>query len=399
MIRCNAILYGVFALLLMASCQKPGYDWDKNYQYNAENPYDLLVLHELLKDRDEGLEILTNDFSRKLNDAEDANYMVFERGVALDSPKLAVLREFVYQGNNAFIISHSAPYSIFNNLYSYYDYPYYEDSFTNAIAVKFKNEEATYPFTHHHKNKPGPHNWHYFVRGDLYSDTASQPEPISYVADTCVNFFKVQFGKGSFYFHTQPVLFTNFMLKEPSGFEHLQKVLADLNSGEVYWDMSYRYRQIEDGEGFTRSAAPLKLFFSHRSLKWSWFAFLIASTLFLLFRSKRLQRIIPIMEVNRNESKDFVQNVGNLYFANGKHKYIAAEMYDTFLADARNHYQIDTNQSVEDIFKQLAKKSGLGEETLGRMLEEFKLRFDDYGKSQDLITLYHSLNHYYKSRK
>ena len=399
MLKSNTLLFCAAVLLFMASCQQDGYHWKKYYHHNLENPYDVLVLHELLKERDEGLKILTNDFSRSLNSAEDANYLVLEAGVELDSFKIDVLKEFVYRGNNAFIISHSAPYTVFNGLYTYYEHMGYEDSFINSVDVRFKDEESTYPFTHHYSNRAAPHEWHYFTHYDLYSDSAGQPEPISYFSDTCVNFFKVQFGEGTFYFHTQPILFTNFMLKEPSGFEHLQKVFSGLNAGEVYWDHSYKYRQIEDEEGFKQTATPLKLFFSHRSLTWGWFAFLTASALFLLFRSKRLQRIIPIMEVNRNESKDFVQNVGNLYFANGNHKHIALEMYDTFLADARNHYQIDTNQSTEHIFKQLAKKSGLGEETLNKLSEDFKLRFNEYGKTQELVALYHSLNNYYNSRK
>lgn len=395
----KTVLFWALALFFVVSCEENGHHWDKQYQYNGENPYDVMVLHELLKERSGGLEILTNDFSRNLNSAENANYFVLEEGVELDSSKSEVLKEFVYRGNNAFVISHFVPYRLFSALYNYDDYMGYQDSLMSRVDVQFKDGEATYPFEHRFFSQNPPHEWSYFTNFGLSSDSASIPEPISYFSDTCVNFFKVQFGEGAFYFHTQPILFTNFMLKEPSGFEHLQKVLKDLNNGEVYWDQSNLYRQIEDEEGSKQTTAPLKIFFSHRSLKWGWFAFLIASALFLLFRSKRLQRIIPIMEVNRNESKDFVQNVGNLYFANGSHRHIASEMYDTFLADVRNRYQIDTNQSREDIFKQLAKKSGLGEESLNTLSDNFKLRFSEYAKSKELVALYHSLNNYYNTRK
>ena len=102
---------------------------------------------------------------------------------------------------------------------------------------------------------------------------------------------------------------------------------------------------------------------------------------------------------NRNDSLEFAKNMGKLYFTSNNHKFIALEMYDTFLIDARNRYQIDTNLKPKEIFAQLAKKSGLGQELMDQLLDHFKIRFSEYSKSDQLIRLHNTLNHYYNFRK
>jgi len=388
-------------LCLIGACT-PKYrehDWSKRYLFFRDAPYDVMVLFKLFEEREAGLEVLTNNFQRKIRQAEESTYIQIGASINLDSNKISTLKEYVYKGNNAYLISDNTPYYLLNEMYRYYPVIGYGDTAFTNIEVHFEGSDKQYFFEHQYKGQPAPFNWSRLYYDSLYSDTASQPEPLSYFADTCVNFYKVKFGKGTFYFHTQPLLFTNFMLKAPSGFEHLQEVFKDLKPGEVYWDISYNYRQIEDRQNASKTTSPLKLLFSHRSLKWGWYVFLIGVVLFVLFRSKRRQRLIPVLAGNRNDSLEFAKNMGKLYFTSNNHKFIALEMYDTFLIDARNRYQIDTNLKPKEIFAQLAKKSGLGQELMDQLLDHFKIRFSEYSKSDQLIRLHNTLNHYYNFRK
>lgn len=400
--KVNAWPMVILALLcfLQACTPRPRTrDWSKNYYFFRNEPYDVMVFFKLLEERDEGVEVLTNNFQRRMTQAEESNYIQLGSSIDLDSNKISALREYVYEGNNAYLISSRTPFFLLNELYKYYPVIGYGDTTFTQIEVHFEGESKQYLFEHQSQGEPAPYSWSKLYWDSLYSDTAGQPEPLSYFADTCVNYFKVSYGKGSFYFHTQPVLFTNLMLKEPAGFEHLQKAFKELKPGKVYWDISYNYRQIEDQKNASKTASPLKLLFSHPSLKWGWYVFLIGIVLFILFRSKRRQRIIPILPSNSNDSLEFAKNMGKLYFTSNNHKFIALEMYDTFLTDARNRYQVDTNLPPRDIFAQLAKKSGLGQELMNDLMDHFKIRFSEYSKSDQLIKLYNSLNHYYNFRK
>lgn len=403
-------------LLVLSACGKKErvIDWSKRFLANGNEPYDLMVFHELLRERDEGLELLTNNFRRKIVAAEDANYIQIESSIQIDSNKMQHLREFVHRGNNAYFISNTTPYTLFSALYDGYSYPYYRDTSMVTIEVAFESNEPTYPFEHLFDADPAPYGWSRLMVPDtLFSDTAGYPQTLSHFGDSSINFFKISFGKGAFYFHTQPVLFTNLMLKTPSGFEHLQQVFEELNPGNTYWDVSFNYRQPDDSYNSNEydeadgsnsnnhepSQALFRLLFSDTALQWGWYALLISVLLFILFRSKRQQRIIPVLPVNRNESLDFARNMGNMYFNSKNHKYIALEMYDIFLADARNRYQIDTNQEPKDIFTLLAKRSGMDQDFMDQLLDHFAMRFSEYSKNEQLIRLYTSLTNYYKSRK
>lgn len=407
--------------LLLSGCSKreKTFDWEKHYEHNKDQPYDLIVFHELLREKEGGLDLLTNNFERKMSQAENANYIQIGSYIQLDSSKIGELKRFVHRGNNAYLVSESTPYYLFRSLYDGFSYPYYSDTGAISIEVSFEGSEQLYAFEHINQGEPGYYYWSHMRAADtLFSDTAGYPEAISYFNDTCVNFYKVSFGEGAFYFHTQPVLFTNIMLKETSGFEHLQRVFQELNSGVSYWDISYRYRQPRSkysgsrgggngGSGVSsdgddtphQSQALMRMMFSDISLQWGWLVLLTTILLFILFRSKRKQRVIPVLPLNRNESLDFARNVGNLYFTSKNHKHIALEMYNIFLADARNRYQIDTNQAPEKIFKQLTKRSGLDQTTMDKLFEHFTIRFSEYSKSEQLIHLYNALNNYYKTRK
>ena len=389
-----------FSLLLslLAGCGMGDriYDWEKRYRYYGDEPYDINVFYQLLAERDKDLRHATNDYRKLLEKSENTNLIQIGAEFRTDSSKLIALCDYVYRGNNAYIIAQESPYDVFYKLYGSYSSIWFTDTVKSNIEVGFVGDYKHYEFEHQHELKVSPFNWSYLRHQELYSDSASSPISLSNFDDSLVNYFKINYGDGTFYIHTQPVLFTNFMLKEKSGFEHMSQVFETLNDGQILWDESYNYFQAEEGE---RAASPLKLFFSHVSLKWGWYVLLIMALLFLLFRSKRQQRIIPIMPVNRNESMEFARNIGNLYFTSNNHKYIVEEMYDTFLADARHRYQIDTNQEAKDVFKQIAKKSGLGDVTLTELYDYFNMRLSEMGSNEELIKLYNTLTNYYNQRK
>lgn len=394
------VALGLLTLLLGACSRQGNFIWEEFYRENGNQPYDIGVFYELLQATNNKTEVLTNNFRPKLRDGGgSSNFIQFGERINLDTQKIEALKNYVARGNNAFLISKVSPSLLLSFLYDDFSDTYYYTSSAETVEVKFKEHDQTYKFAYQYNNEFKEYAWASLLKGELRSDSASQPIDLAYLGDNRVTYFQVRFGEGSFYFHTNPMMFTNYQMQKEDAFEHAQKVFKNLNAGKIYWDKSYLYRQLDEETPDRQGASVLKLFFTHESLKWGWFVFLIAALLFILFRSKREQRIIPIMPVNRNESIEFAKNVGNLYFKTGTHGNIALEMYNIFLHDIRQQYQIDTNRNKEELIALLYKKSGLKLERIEALFEKFKLRFSEFGKSQELIELYNELEHFYKNKK
>jgi hypothetical protein len=186
------------------------------------------------------------------------------------------------------------------------------------------------------------------------------------------------------------------MIKK-NGFQHANNLLSQLHNGPTYWDDP---NALETKNSKTTNGNPLKFLFSHIYLKWAWYLLLITIGLYLIFRSKREQRIIPLMPVNTNTSIEFTKAIGTLYFQNKGHRHIANEMYMIFLSDIRSRYNIFTDIAEMDLIDQLTMRSGINKSIIYNLFNKFKyVRLDPESNSDDLIRLFDDLENYNKKRK
>ena len=79
---------------------------------------------------------------------------------------------------------------------------------------------------------------------------------------------------------------------------------------------------------------------------------------FILFNTKRKQRIIPVIKPLQNTTIDFTQTIGNLYFQQNNHTDIVQRKIIFFLEKIRNDYLIDTQNLNDDFIEKLTFKSG-----------------------------------------
>jgi hypothetical protein len=192
-------------------------------------------------------------------------------------------------------------------------------------------------------------------------------------------------------------LFTNFSLCRQDGYLHANNFLAQLHKGSTYWEDPH-LRSNSSGMVSAHNN-PLQLLFSHPHLKWGWYVFLAAVVLYLVFRSKREQRIIPLMPVNANSSIEYTKAIGTLYFKNKGHHHIANEMYIIFLSEVRSRYNISTDMAEEELTDQLSLRSGLSKRVLASLFKKFgKARQNEAGEN-DLLNLYDAIEYYHKKRK
>ncbi|MCB0737466.1 MAG: hypothetical protein KDC92_08130 [Bacteroidetes bacterium] len=392
-------------MLAVASCQNDDdnykeYNWNETLYSRGTQPYDLKLFHDLVKSKKGGFDEIQDDLYKRLNSHDTANYFAIGHRFELADTAYSDLLQFVEKGNNAFVFTREMPKDLIERIYNYEYYPFFQvDEDYETLPIYFKDGKS-FEFTHQKNNSPTNHYYEFIQEEDVaISDSLARFiafERISGVGEY-INLFRIKYGKGSFYFSTTPILFSNMHLREKAGFEHANKVLDLMSDGPLWWDESHLYLQSSRTSRPGRS--PLKLLFSHYTLKWGWYLLLVSVLVYVLFRIKRKQRIIPVIPPAKNDSVEFIKKLGLLYFKKGNHQLIAEEMYDLFLNDARSHYHIDTNLEPKILYPLIAKKSGLPEEEFNEFIDLFDARFNTEASASQLSKLYNSLNHYYKNRK
>lgn len=168
-----------------------------------------------------------------------------------------------------------------------------------------------------------------------------------------LSFIKIRLGEGSVFLHTQPAVFSNYsLLSTPDLSEYASQVLSYLPNNEpVIWFVK---GQMKSGKATT----ALSVIFRYPSLRALWQTFLYGMILFIFFRAKRRQRVIPIIKPLHNTTVEFAKTIGNLYYQEGDVGNIVQKKILYFLDRVRNRYYIDTEKIDDAFIEKLCLKSG-----------------------------------------
>lgn len=176
------------------------------------------------------------------------------------------------------------------------------------------------------------------------------------------NFLRVKWGKGFIYLHTLPAAFSNYYLLQEQSYDYASKAINVVNSERVWL--------VDKGGNSSEALTPLRVILQKPGFAQAWYLLLIGLLLFMLFRSKREQRSVPVIIPEPNKSKEFAQTIGNLYYENGTPGNIIQKKIEYFLFDIRNNYQLDTWKLDDERFvKQLARKAGVNIEETRSLLQ------------------------------
>jgi hypothetical protein len=171
------------------------------------------------------------------------------------------------------------------------------------------------------------------------------------IPDTNINYIKMPFGSnnGAFYIHTNPFGFTNYHMLNGNE-AYAATVLSFLPKHNIIWDNYYK-------SGRKVITSPLRFVLQNQALKWAFYITLLSLILFVVFRGKRTQRIIPVVEPLKNATLDFTRTIGDLYYQHGDFTNIITNKIQYFLEQIRSKYYLNTNELSEGFISKLAIKS------------------------------------------
>lgn len=337
-------LFIIIALLLafLELGKKEITDWRKNFDLEQKSPFGLFVfsneVNKLLNNKVERSEKSPYIYYKDSLKSVPQNILIIEK--SLDKTSMDKIMSEVSKGSDALIFNENFSKSLQKDLGFLTTVVNYEDE--NVLKLtdsKFAQDSIELD------KSPGSNGFYYLKKeyeilgkSDYYEDEIQ------------ANFIKINFGKGHFYLHSEPIVLTNYYLLKPKNRKYIADLFSYLPVRKTVWFV--------DLQSTEETASPLSFILANPGLRNAWFLFLGGLFLFVLFNVKRKQRIVPIIEAKKNTSVEFIQSIGNLYLQEGNSQDMMQKKSQYFLHRVRLDLLLDTKYLDEDLAHKLHLKTG-----------------------------------------
>ncbi len=372
--RRSKIIIGLFAVVVLGiiitevTRPKP-INWKPSYTAQSKIPFGGYVLFNELRQLfpksditkvEESLFYIMED----RDTTAVSNYFMINDFIDLDEQELNRLLDYVAQGNSVFLAASDIDYTLRDtlNLEVDYDYTIVEDT----VTVEFTHTQLNTKKYHFSRGVSKSH----LVSVDTTNTTIlgyleyEHKNDFNNAVEEIVrqpNFIKTAFGKGNFFINTTPQAFSNYYLLKGNE-DYVSGVFAYLGDHPMYYD---NYKK----SGRVVITSPMRFILNQAALKWAYYLTLIGLLLFVIFRAKREQRIIPVVTPLENSSVEFARTVGSLYHQNKDYTNLISKKIRFFLAHLRQRYYVNTDTLTEKTFTTLAAKSGKTVEESKKLIE------------------------------
>ena len=134
--------------------------------------------------------------------------------------------------------------------------------------------------------------------------------------------------------------------------------------------------------------SPMRFVLNQEPLTWAYYVLICGLLIFVLFKGKREQRIVEVIEPLENTSVEFTKTIADLYFQHKDYSDIIAKKIKYFSETLRAKYFLNTNDITEDLIKKLALKSGNTLEDTQKLMHLVKnLKAKTVHSEADLLAL------------
>ncbi|AKQ46712.1 hypothetical protein TH63_15530 [Rufibacter radiotolerans] len=392
--RTYALALGVlFAAFVAVEYYRPKpISWQETFSNKDKIPYGTYVLYEVLPDLFKNQpvsmvrlpvvnQVEEKEAQKKDSGATKVNYVFVNSEMKLGSQDLQALLRFAGRGGQVFISAHRFPSRLEKAL-----------GVKTRFSKKTKQDSLGLVFTHPQlaNNKPVYYAWEKVDNTITLDSSAFKTTVLGRNTAGDTNFVQVHYGKGSFYLSSVPLAFTNYYVISPQESTYAAQALSHLPVAPVWWDEYQKQGPVGENSVF-------RVLLEHEALTWAYYIALGSLLLFVLFESKRTQRIIPILEKPRNTTLEFVKVIGSLYFNHRDHHVIAEKKVNYFLEYLRLHYFEATSTLDQDLETRIAHKSGVEEKEIAELFRIIRhVKSSDSLQEQILWQLNKKLESFYR---
>lgn len=414
--KCKYLCFVCMALLLLSSCinqDKGPQRWKVTLKKEDKKPYGTYLAYQSLKyffprakiaDLSSGFRY--SNITRKMAVGKKKSLLVaVGLNFYLSEQELQTLMDFAAAGNEVLIftrllddkLERATGYTMKDNGYEEARLTKENNGSVSLNALTLINRIDTFGYQGHSLLAS-------FVQIDDSSSNNNAGEERSEaffkISDTLglvkgsPDFIRFKVGRGHISLHAAPLVLTNYFLLQKNNKDYLQSLWNTLPSdiGAIYWHDYYK-RSAE--------ASDLGVLLKYPATRWAFIIALFALLIYILFESKRRQRVIPEIKPLENSSASFVETVGRLYYHKADHTNLAEKMIQHFFEWVRTHYFISTNKLDQRFAEQLVVKSGLPVPVVTSLMESIREIHIERKQidEKELYHLYHTIDLFYKTVK
>jgi hypothetical protein len=359
LIICGLLIVGL--MVLFGNAPKP-IDWSPNLSRHSRSPYGTALVYERLKD------LFTQDVKpvgrtiwetgQQAEEREGpVTHMILETYFSPSELDLQALLEQASNGDHVFIVATALSGALDTALQLTSQQSY---GFSESLTLRFLQ-------------LPGERRGFTMEKTEYsgsFTKLSKRCNILAVNGSSEAVFVHVPYGEGAFWLCSVPLAFTNYhLLKEPND-AFMSTVLSYLPDQPILWN---EHNAIVAAHRDT----PLSWLLSNTATTWALYLTFGLLILYMIFRSKREQRAVPVVEPLRNGTREFVGTVGNLYFAKGDHGDLARKMITYFKEEIRQRTYLRQFTYDTATYAHLSTKLGLS-------LEETTRRFNSLAALEKL---------------
>lgn len=398
----NSFFYIIFGLVIgsLTGCfNQSKLDLRETYSSRDTKPFDTYVAKKIVEGSFSGKKIQLNKrtFSKMYAGSADTNaiYFCISRNLFVTEDDAQSMLDYVYQGNTLFLSASNIDTMLLSKLLCE---ELKADLLLDLMQLKYVTTKVN--LSSEINMFKDSFNYYYKPFSNYFSSIkANYSRVIGYNDSKKPNCFILFWGKGRMILHCDPRAFSNYFLLYNNNYRYLQELLTltDESPGTVYWDDYYRNQNVRRKS--TGKFSTISELMKHPPLANAFWILIVLLGLYVLFNSKRKQRVIPVLKTNENSSIAFTQTIARLYLQHRDNKNIADKMITYFNEYIRKNYFLTANADNADFISALSRKSGVSfEQTKGlfNAIKEVnsKMELDD----EHLLRLNEHIQQFYKKR-
>jgi len=390
--------------------EKNEIEFSKELKDQKRNSKGTFILYELLKEYKNTVSLKTisdpiDKSLRSYNSDYPSVYFLVDSKLEFSRKSADSLYKFIEKGNIAFVSAESLNSSFYGHFCAQNPFNNYRDTVFN---LNFYHEDLKlnthYPLKIVKKEKVTRHSWRYIKEYESYYD-----DELVIISTDKENehpiFIKFPIGDGWLFLHSVPEAFYNESMFTEGGLAYAESVFSNLPKGHYLWhEHSKKWNPLDDfDENNTNNVninkeSPLQYILENRSLRWAYILLLASLFLYIAFKIKRKQRVIPPVEPNNNNSLEFVNTVSKLYLQQEKHYKFIKHYEQSFIRFIKDKYYISSPKIDDDYIEHIALKSQIDENKIKEIFNGLdKAKKTHNYTADDLIKLHKKIEYFYKN--
>jgi hypothetical protein len=372
----------VLIAYLIAQYNKPlPVNWEPTLYYGDKIPFGTYILHNQLGSVYPGSKVTRTNaplYNALHKTGIKGNYFIVAKTIKVNKYDYKEMVNFIKAGNNVFMTA--------------FDWDgFLADTLRIRIQAEHTDSNVALNFVNPGIKRANPYAFQRDITNQYFSrfDTA-RAMVLGQNSLKHTNYLSFAFGKGHLYLCANPQLFTNYSLLTNQGADYVAKALSYLPAtNNIYWDQ-YQNKDI------TTDESPLRVIFSYDSLRWAYYISLLTALIYIIYEVKRRQRIIPVIEPLKNNTLEFVNVVGQVYYERRDNSNIAHKKITYLLEHWRTKYYLKTSALNQEFVNTLAQKTGIDAAFAKELVNLINyIHVQPKVSDRELIELNHAIEKFY----